>query len=87
MNSHIHKLLASGVLCIPHWYSDGVQVLFICLFLFCLFVFHEVGDVRVRFSFAGLSGETSHLGPAHTVSAADDVMHKFQEPKQISQII
>uniref|UniRef100_A0A7N8XK32 Transmembrane protein 43 n=1 Tax=Mastacembelus armatus TaxID=205130 RepID=A0A7N8XK32_9TELE len=28
----------------------------------------EVGDVRVRFSYAGLSGETSHLGPAQTVS-------------------
>ncbi|XP_029989226.1 transmembrane protein 43 [Sphaeramia orbicularis] len=28
----------------------------------------EVGDVRVRFSFAGLSGETSYLGPAQTVS-------------------
>ncbi|XP_040889535.1 transmembrane protein 43 [Toxotes jaculatrix] len=28
----------------------------------------EVGDVRVRFSYAGLSGETSRLGPAQTVS-------------------
>lgn len=28
--------------------------------------------MRVRFSFAGLSGETSGLGPAQTVSAADD---------------
>lgn len=28
----------------------------------------EVGDVRVSFSFAGLCGETSYLGPAQTVS-------------------
>ncbi|XP_034725166.1 transmembrane protein 43 [Etheostoma cragini] len=28
----------------------------------------EVGDVRVRFSYAGLSGKTSPLGPAQTVS-------------------
>ncbi|TWW62084.1 Transmembrane protein 43, partial [Takifugu flavidus] len=28
----------------------------------------EVGDVRVRFSFAGLSDETAHLGPPQTVS-------------------
>ncbi|XP_008318057.1 transmembrane protein 43 [Cynoglossus semilaevis] len=28
----------------------------------------EVGDVRVRFSYAGVSGEASHLGPAQTVS-------------------
>ncbi|XP_034542165.1 transmembrane protein 43 [Notolabrus celidotus] len=28
----------------------------------------EVGDVRVSFSYAGLSGETSYLGPAHTAS-------------------
>nr|XP_020498026.1 transmembrane protein 43 [Labrus bergylta] len=28
----------------------------------------EVGDVRVRFSYAGLSGETSILGPTQTVS-------------------
>ncbi|XP_068998691.1 transmembrane protein 43 [Embiotoca jacksoni] len=28
----------------------------------------EVGDVRVRFSYAGLSGETSNLGRAQTVS-------------------
>lgn len=32
----------------------------------------EVGDVRVRFSFAGLSAETSPFGPAQTVSAADE---------------
>ncbi|XP_061583115.1 transmembrane protein 43 [Cololabis saira] len=28
----------------------------------------EVGDIRVRFSFAGLSGVNSHLGPPQTVS-------------------
>lgn len=41
---------------------------------FYLFVFFKVGDVRVRFSFAGLSGETSHLGQAQTVSAADNCL-------------
>lgn len=40
----------------------------------CLFVFYKVGDVRVRFSFTGLSGETSHLGQAQTVSAADNCL-------------
>lgn len=31
--------------------------------------------MRVRFSFAGLSGETSPFGPAQTVSAADDQLY------------
>lgn len=34
--------------------------------MFCSF--QKVGDVRVRFSFAGLSSEASALGPAQTVS-------------------
>lgn len=34
--------------------------------------FAQVGDVRVRFSFAGLSSEASALGPAQTVSSHID---------------
>lgn len=34
--------------------------------------------MRVRFSFAGLSGETSGLGPAQTVSHGHGALKKFQ---------
>ena len=44
-----------------------------CYYLFCFI--RKVGDVRVRFSYAGLSGETSQLGPAQTVSATDDLVN------------
>lgn len=40
----------------------------LCCFSQWVCSFLKVGDVRVRFSFAGLSSETSALGPAQTVS-------------------
>lgn len=57
---------------VPH-----VVLLRISDFLSVFVFFLKVGDVRVRFSFAGLSVETSGLGAAQTVSHGHGALKKF----------